>query len=101
MSLLVTAVCVVAVTGVVAGSAVAAPRSAAEAQYVRTPPLKTGSGVKGASAGQGSSPGSTTVQSGGLPFTGLSLAAPIGFALLMVVVGIGLRRAFRPRSPRS
>ena len=95
---LIVAVCTVGAVGVFSGAAAAKPVSAAQAQYITQPPLKTGSGVKGSTAHKGSSSSPTTpVQSSGLPFTGLSLAAPVGFALMMLVVGFALRRKFRTR----
>jgi hypothetical protein len=99
--LLVVVTCLVAAAGTFTGVAAAKPVSAAQAQYTTVPPLKTGSGVKGAVAHKSSKPSPTpAVKSSGLPFTGLSLGAPVGFALLMMVVGLALRRRFRVRSPR-
>jgi hypothetical protein len=37
--------------------------------------------------------------SGALPFTGLSLALIVGAAVLLVVLGLVLRRAARPNTP--
>jgi hypothetical protein len=40
----------------------------------------------------------TLVSQGQLPYTGLSLALAVGFALLLIVLGTGLRRASRRQS---
>lgn len=41
----------------------------------------------------------SSAQSGALPFTGLSLALIVGAAVLLVVLGLVLRRAVRPQTP--
>jgi hypothetical protein len=64
-----------------------------------------GGGVLGATATRSGRPSSmagaalrTTVRSGRLPFTGLALGLLLGLGLMLLISGLGMRRAARPES---
>lgn len=83
---------VVVVVAAAPGAALAGGASAADAQYTSVPPI-----TKPAAAQPPPPPvvaeGNTAGQPGGsLPFTGLSLLAPVGLSIVLVVGGIALRR---------
>jgi len=60
-------------------------------------PLAVASGNGSTVGGYGGRAGvqATLASKGQLPFTGLNLALAVGFALLLVALGTGLRRASR------
>jgi hypothetical protein len=92
---------IVFVLALAPATAVAGGVSAADAQYAPVKPI-----VKPASSPptpptvvtQGSTAGQPTKP---LPFTGLSLLAPVGFSVALLGTGFALRRKFSARAPRK